>query len=88
MVFTLSGRIQAEHVSELLALLKSAAPGNQVLLDLSQVKLVDRCAVLFLALNEARGIELRNCAAYIREWINRERDLREPGSEDLTKSEG
>jgi hypothetical protein len=29
--------------------------------------------VEFLALNEANGIALRNCPAYIREWITRER---------------
>jgi hypothetical protein len=27
-----------------------------------------------LAINEANGIELRHCPAYIREWIRRERD--------------
>lgn len=87
LAFILSGRIRAEHVPELLALLKAEAPGNQIILDLEQVKLVDRCAVLFLALSEARGIELKNCAAFIREWIQRERSLRESGSENPTKLE-
>jgi len=36
-------------------------------------EIVDRDAVEFLALNEANGIALRNCPAYIREWITRER---------------
>jgi hypothetical protein len=26
-----------------------------------------------LAINEAKGIELRHCPAYVREWITRER---------------
>jgi hypothetical protein len=30
--------------------------------------------VKLLALTEARGVELRNCPAYIREWIERERE--------------
>jgi hypothetical protein len=29
--------------------------------------------VTLLAFSEANGIELRNCAAYIREWVARER---------------
>lgn len=29
--------------------------------------------VIFLAECEAEGIELKNCPAYIREWITRER---------------
>jgi hypothetical protein len=34
---------------------------------------VDRDAVLFLALSEVLGARLRNCSAYIREWITQER---------------
>jgi hypothetical protein len=44
-----------------------------VTIDLAEVLLVDRDAVRFLALSEAHGIELRNCPAYIREWVSRER---------------
>jgi len=34
---------------------------------------VDREAVKFLARYESNAVELRNCPAYIREWIKRER---------------
>jgi hypothetical protein len=34
----------------------------------------DRAAVNFLAFREGRGIELRKCPAYIREWIAREEE--------------
>ena len=44
----------------------------RVLLDLKEVKLVDREAVRFLAYCEAKGTTLKNCAVYIREWIRRE----------------
>jgi hypothetical protein len=44
-----------------------------VALDLEEVILVDREAVMLLAHSEANGIELRNCPAYIREWVARER---------------
>ena len=42
-------------------------------IDLKNVVLVDREAVKLLALSEAHGKELRNCAPYIREWVTRER---------------
>ena len=38
------------------------------------VLLVDREAVKLLAVRESNGAELRNCPAYIREWITRERE--------------
>jgi len=87
-VFTLTGRIQAERVPELLALLRSESSPYGIVFDLEQVKLVDRDAVLFLALSEALGAELRNCSAYIRKWINQERNPRQGGSEGPAESEG
>lgn len=72
-VFTLSGRIQAEQISELQALVKSDLPDHSLVLDLKEVKLVDRDAVRFLAQIEAQGTRLRNCSAFIREWISQER---------------
>jgi anti-anti-sigma regulatory factor len=73
-VFTLTGRIQAEQVCELQALLESDFPDHSLVLDLKEVKLVDRDAVRFLAEIEAEGAKLRNCSAFVREWISRERD--------------
>ena len=87
-VFTLTGRVQAEQVPELLALLRSESSTHGIVLDLEQVKLVDRDAVLFLALSEALGAELRNCSAYIRKWINQERNSRRSRSEGSAGSEG
>jgi hypothetical protein len=46
--------------------------GRRIVLDLSEVKLVDRDVVGFLARIEAKGIQLENCPSYIREWIERE----------------
>jgi len=73
-VFTLAGRIQAEQVSELQALMKSDLGDHSLVLDLKEVKLVDRDAVRFLGKIEAQGARLRNCSAFVREWISRERD--------------
>jgi hypothetical protein len=43
-----------------------------VVLDLAEVTLVDVETVRFLCGSEAKGIELRHCPSYVREWIRRE----------------
>jgi len=71
--FRLTGRIQAEQIPEVKALLGSDLTDHKLVLDLTDVKLVDRDAVRFLAQIEAEGARLRNCSAFIREWISQER---------------
>ena len=71
-VFTLSGRIKAEGSAELQRLLECEAGDRSLVLDLKEVKLVDRDVVRFLASCEAKGLKLANCPAYIREWIEKE----------------
>ena len=71
-VFTLSGRLKAAHLVELQKLLESEADDQKIVLDLQEVKLVDRDVVSFLAGCEAEGVKLVNCPAYICEWIGRE----------------
>jgi anti-anti-sigma regulatory factor len=78
-VFTLTGRIQAEQLPELLALLRSESRARGIVFDLQQVKLVDRDAVLFLALSETLGARLRNCSPYIRKWIDQEKAAHQDG---------
>ena len=70
--FTLSGRIRAEEVAELQRLFDVEGEDRCIVLDLKEVKLVDRDAVRFLARCKVNGIQLENCPAYIREWIVRE----------------
>ncbi|HNJ42257.1 MAG TPA: hypothetical protein PKZ53_17350 [Acidobacteriota bacterium] len=71
-VFTLSGRISAEQIETLHSLFALEVAAGFIL-DLIEVKLVDREAVKILARWEATGIRLRNCPPFIREWIARER---------------
>ena len=75
-VLALSGRIEMEDLAELQKLLQSEAKGHNLVLDLNDVRLVNRDAVRFLADREADGAGLKNCPAYIREWIARDRDGR------------
>ncbi len=73
-VFTLSGRMDAENVAELKEVIESEARGRRIVLELRDLTLVDRDAVKFLERCETDGIKLENCPAYIREWIARERE--------------
>jgi anti-anti-sigma regulatory factor len=63
----LSGRIESQQVQELKAEIDSSK--KKFILDLEQVRLVDLDAIHFLAVCEARGIELRHCPPFVREWI-------------------
>jgi hypothetical protein len=73
-VFTLSGRMDAEEATALDKLFRDEPEGIQIVVDLKDLTLVDRDAVRFLEHCEADGIELRNCPAYIRVWIDRDRN--------------
>ncbi len=75
-VFQVSGQIEAEDVRELQRLIHSEARDHSFVLDLKDVTLVSREAVRFLADCEAGGARLRNCPAYIREWILGERNVK------------
>jgi hypothetical protein len=70
-VLRISGRIATDDCAMLRNLLEQET--GAVALDLTHLLLVDRDAVQLLAAAEADGVELRNCPAYIREWIARER---------------
>jgi hypothetical protein len=69
LVFALSGRIEEIHVSELQQLIEAEPGVVDITLDLEEVRLVDREAIRFLAACKARGIKLKQCPSYIREWI-------------------
>jgi hypothetical protein len=66
----LIGRLSMEHLPLLIAQL-DAAQGS-IVLEMSEVTLVDLEVVRFLIDCQTRGLQLRACSAYIREWIARE----------------
>jgi len=72
-VFMLSGLMDEEAIAELEALISSEANGRRVILDLKDLTLVNEDAIRFLERSETDSITLRNCAAYVREWITRQR---------------
>lgn len=73
-IFAVSGRLEAESLGELSALLAQETSGRTVTLELKDLVLVDRDAVDFLRACEGRGIILRNCPSYIRIWMTGRRD--------------
>jgi anti-anti-sigma regulatory factor len=72
-VLALSGRMNAENLPELETLFESETKSLPIVLDLKDLTLVDRDAVRFLERCEADTVKLKNCPAYVREWIERER---------------
>jgi anti-anti-sigma regulatory factor len=68
-VFKLSGRMDEENIGELEKLFSAEANGRRIVLDLKDLTLVDQEVISFLSRAEADSILLRNCPAYIREWI-------------------
>jgi hypothetical protein len=69
-VFTVSGRLDAENVRELCQLIEAEPAGAVVMLDLTDLVLADRDAVRYLRdCDTGDRIVLRNCPAYIRAWM-------------------
>ena len=71
-MFTVSGRLEANNFGELSALLAAEQDGRTRVLDLKDVVLVDGDVVRFLCACVDDSIVLRNCPPYIRAWMTRE----------------
>jgi hypothetical protein len=65
----ISGHLQEGYINMIDDLL--AKETDPVALDLGEVTLEDREAVKFLATLDARGVGLRNCPGFIREWMRK-----------------
>lgn len=68
-VFTLSGRIDKEHIAELEALIGAEGKDRRIILDLKDMTLTGQDGINFLAQCEGEGVALANCDPYVREWI-------------------
>jgi anti-anti-sigma regulatory factor len=65
----MSGDLEEVHMSMIEELI--AKETDPVVLDLAEVTLVDRQAVRFLTAFDVRGIGLRNCSEFVREWMSK-----------------
>jgi anti-anti-sigma regulatory factor len=72
-VYTLSGRIDAQDIDELRRLFALESSRVPIALNLKELVLVDGDGVEFLAGCEATGMALENCPAYVRKWIDQHR---------------
>ena len=70
-VIRVCGRIQVEHLSTVRELIQQEQ--GVVVLDLTEVTFVYREAVTPIAMCTLKNIELRNCPAFLREWVTKER---------------
>jgi anti-anti-sigma regulatory factor len=69
----LSGTVDAASLEELARLTSEAvSAGERVVVDLSNVRLVDREAVRFFSHGAGRQARLVGCPAYLREWLRSE----------------
>ena len=73
-MFVLSGRIEKAAIAELRRLFELQTDFREIVLDLKDVRVVDREVMRFFVSCEADGVKLENCAPYIREWMEREKD--------------
>ena len=71
-VFSLSGRIDNENVTELESLIRAEEKDRRIVTDLKDVTLAGEGGIVFLAQCEAGNIAVVNCLPYIREWITRQ----------------
>ena len=71
-VLLLSGDIASGCAADLQTLV-DAERHRRLVLDLTEVAIVDRAGVLLFARCESEGATLTNCPGYVREWIDRER---------------
>lgn len=67
----LSGELRYAGLDDVRA--EIARVASTVILDLEEVDLVDIHGVRWLNACQAQGIQLENCAPYIREWMLQER---------------
>ena len=73
-MFMLSGRLEKQAIAELRRLFEIQTEYHDIGLDLKDVGVIHRDEVRFFERCEADGVKLLNCAAYIREWMEREKD--------------
>jgi anti-anti-sigma regulatory factor len=73
-VLHISGRIDSADVEILRELIENDERAKSILaIDLTEVTLIGRDAIRLLSTVETKGTELRNCPAYIRNWVSRDK---------------
>jgi ABC-type transporter Mla MlaB component len=72
----LAGRVESDALPAIARFIRRGREAcSQIVLDLSDVTLLDRAAAEFFARQRRHGVELINCPSYIEPWISREEDI-------------
>jgi anti-anti-sigma regulatory factor len=69
-ILKVSGRLNAENLAEMMAVIAAESKVSHIVLDLKDLTLVDQQAVEFLGQCETNAVRLRNCPIYVRDWID------------------
>jgi anti-anti-sigma regulatory factor len=67
---SLHGHFTAEYIPEVEKSLSNGHQGGAVVLDLTNVTLVDRAAMEFV--REAKSAKIKNVPSYVKRWIRQE----------------
>jgi len=67
----LSGELRFADLEDVRAEIAKVAPS--VILDLEEIDLVDIHGIRWLNARQAQGVQVKNCAPYIREWMFQEK---------------
>jgi anti-anti-sigma regulatory factor len=68
--FSLSGELRSEEVEQINAEIAKISP--RIVLDCSELWVVDIDGLRWLKACEAMGVKIENCTSYIREWMRQE----------------
>ena len=66
--------METKGMAELKGLLDLQMDYHDVVLDLKDVSVISGDAMGFFVRWESDGVKLENCAPYVREWMEREKD--------------
>jgi anti-anti-sigma regulatory factor len=70
---TLAGKLCATSLGALRRrIVRARRTRGSVVIDLSEVTLIDRPALQFLAAQNGAGVQIINCPVYIESWLRKE----------------
>lgn len=66
----LGGHVNKESLPKLEAAIRAGCAGHHVVLDLSEVTLLDQATARYFGEKMREGVGLVNCPSYIQHWIS------------------
>jgi anti-anti-sigma regulatory factor len=86
LTLAISGNVNEEALPEIALLIDHGRRDHEkVILDLSEVTLLDQAAAQFFADQFEGGMRLVNCPVYIRRWIAQDANMMSEANEDKSE---